>query len=303
MSENTSEVSPTFMDQATTKLEPSGNRSFVGKSGISILIAALIFFIVYQNNRLASLSENVSILNQANEEQLKELRQLGNKLEGASAKVGLLESKNRSQSLFEQPKDLGEFITQIGESVVDIYCDIDSSGGTGFSYEIETVLTNYSTALITNYHVIEACWNAESEVEVRMGIDFQKRVSGVIVSVDSTNDLAIVEIDAFVPPLAEATEFAEPGWWSMAIGNPYDSVFDLTLGRFVSTGIIGAVYDDYFNYTTAIINRGNSGGPLVNSFGELIGINTFASKSQADGIWNIAVDSAVLCENLIDCEP
>jgi S1-C subfamily serine protease len=301
MSENTSEVSPTFMDQTTTKLEPSGNRSFVRKSGISILIAALIFFIVYQSNRLASLSENVSILNQANEEQLKELRQLGNKLEGASAKVGMLESKNRSQSLFEQPKNLGEFITQIGESVVDIYCDIDSSGGTGFSYDIETVLTNYSTALITNYHVIEACWNAESEVEVRMGIDFQKRVSGVITSVDSTNDLAIIEIDPFIQPLVAATEFAKPGWWSMAIGNPYDSVFDLTLGRFVSTGIIGTVYDDYFNYTTAIINRGNSGGPLVNSFGQLIGINTFASKSQADGIWNIAVDSEVLCENLIDC--
>ena len=128
-----------------------------------------------------------------------------------------------------------------------------------------------------------------------MGIDFQKRVSGVITSVDSTNDLAIIEIDPFIQPLVEATEFAKPGWWSMAIGNPYDSVFDLTLGRFVSTGIIGAVYDDYFNYTTAIINRGNSGGPLVNSSGQLVGINTFASKSQADGIWNIAVDSDVLC--------
>jgi S1-C subfamily serine protease len=303
MNEANAEYSPTSGVNGEVTLKKSERKVFVRKVGIGLVFVALVFSVFYQNYRLSFVEEEISKLMQANEGQTEALRQLENDIKGASAKVGLLERKNRSQSLFEQPKNLGEFISRIGKSVVDIYCDYDSSAGTGFSYDIETTLENFSTALITNYHVIEACWSAERKVEVRMGPDYQKVVSGVITAVDSDNDLAIVEIDPFIQPLSEATEFAKPGWWSMAIGNPYDSVFELTLNRFVSTGVIGAVYENYFNYTTSIINRGNSGGPLVNSLGQLIGINSFGSSGEADGIWNIAVDSAVLCENLIDCEP
>jgi len=303
MSDESSNPKPTQEDFDNSATGRKGTRLFVKTRRTSVLISALILVLIYQNIRLASTSEEVERAKQTGEEQLIGLRQLGSDLEDATAKISSLESDSRRQSLFEQPKDLGGFIDRISKSVVDVYCDVDSSGGTGFAYDTATVLKSYSTALITNYHVIEACWNAESEVQVRMGTEFQKLVTGVITSVDSDNDLAIIEIDPFIQPLTAATEFAKPGWWSMAIGNPYDSVFEVTLERFISVGIIGAVYEDYFNYTTAIINRGNSGGPLVNSSGQLIGINTFASKSQEDGIWNIAVDSAVLCENLIDCKP
>jgi serine protease DegS len=88
----------------------------------------------------------------------------------------------------------------------------------------------------------------------------------------------------------------------MAVGNPVDSDLEATLNRYVSIGYIGYVYDGYYNYTGATLNRGNSGGPLVNSRGELIGINTYATSGIDDGVWNIAIDSAVLCENLYKCE-
>jgi S1-C subfamily serine protease len=88
----------------------------------------------------------------------------------------------------------------------------------------------------------------------------------------------------------------------MAMGNPSDPDLEVSLDRYVSFGYIGYVLDKYWNYTSATLNRGNSGGPLVNSRGELIGINTFTSSGLEEGVWNIAVDSAVLCERLVACE-
>jgi S1-C subfamily serine protease len=63
------------------------------------------------------------------------------------------------------------------------------------------------------------------------------------------------------------------------------------------------VLHEYWNYTSASINGLNSGGALVNSRGELIGINTLAAASTEDGVWNVAIDSAALCEKIYkDCE-
>jgi hypothetical protein len=89
------------------------------------------------------------------------------------------------------------------------------------------------------------------------------------------------------------TEFHSP---------PTTRHLDEVLDRYVSIGYIGSVLDGYFNYTSATLNRGNSGGPLVNSRGELIGINTFATSGLDNGVWNIAVDSDILCEKLYNCE-
>ena len=206
-------------------------------------------------------------------------------------------------SLFAAPDDLDALIKKVGESVVDIYCESgDGSGGTGFAHDDEPVTAGYLTTLVTNHHVIESCWDSETEVVVYIGDEYETEVKGIIVGVDEENDLALIEIKEKLPLILSAEDFAKPGWWSMAIGNPVDEDLDEVLDRYVSIGYIGSVLDGYFNYTSATLNRGNSGGPLVNSRGELIGINTFATSGLDNGVWNIAVDSDILCEKLYKCD-
>ncbi|NBO56653.1 MAG: hypothetical protein EBU84_19140 [Actinobacteria bacterium] len=206
-------------------------------------------------------------------------------------------------SLFAAPDDLDALIKKVGESVVDIYCESgDGSGGTGFAHDDEPVTAGYSTTLVTNHHVIESCWDAGTEVVVYIGDDFETEVMGIIAGVDEENDLALIEIKEKLPLILSAEDFAKPGWWSMAIGNPVDEEIEEVLDRYVSIGYIGFVLDGYYNYTSATLNRGNSGGPLVNSRGELIGINTFATSGLDNGVWNIAVDSDILCEKLYNCD-
>jgi S1-C subfamily serine protease len=214
-----------------------------------------------------------------------------------------VEAKSGESSLFEAPDDLDALIKKVGESVVDIYCESgDGSGGTGFAHDDEPVTAGYLTTLVTNHHVIESCWDADTEVVVYIGDEYETEVKGIIVGVDEENDLALIEIKEKLPLILSAEDFAKPGWWSMAIGNPVDEDLDEVLDRYVSIGYIGSVLDGYFNYTSATLNRGNSGGPLVNSRGELIGINTFATSGLDNGVWNIAVDSDILCEKLYNCE-
>ena len=136
---------------------------------------------------------------------------------------------------------------------------------------------------------------------LRVGDGLVEAANSRIRNSDADNDLALLEIDLEVTPIKVADTFAEPGWWSMVIGNPYDREFEETLYNFVSIGHIGKVLDQYWNYTSAIINPGNSGGPLVNARGELIGITTLAEASTEGGVWNIAVDYDALCKVLIDC--
>ena len=200
--------------------------------------------------------------------------------------------------LYYAPSDLPGIIAQVEKSIVSIVCE--NSSGTGFALDGEPS-EGFASVIVTNHHVIEACLDAGIEPTVAIGPDYEVETEAKIYSFDEDNDLAIIEVTTEIPFLPEATEFAKRGWWSMAIGNPYDSDIETTLYNNVTFGNITNVIDDLYNYTTATLNRGNSGGPLVNSRGELIGINTWASSGLENGVWNIAVDSDALCEKLYDC--
>ena len=209
--------------------------------------------------------------------------------------------------LFYPPKDLPGLILKVEESVVAIECESNDdtwSYGTGFVNEWEAETDGFKSVVVTNHHVIEDCINPENELIVRTGFDQSGTPRVKLLRWDEENDLAIIEIDEVLPGLISAKTFADRGWWTMAMGSPLDSDFEETTVLYNSTtfGQISYVLDEYWNYTSATINGGNSGGPLVNSRGELIGINTLGGASTEGGVWNIAVDSDVLCEKIYtDC--
>lgn len=209
-------------------------------------------------------------------------------------------ANSADSDLFRQPADVAGFIARIEQSVVDIQCG--DTGGTGFAMDLEPQEAGYSTVIVTNHHVIESCIERGTDPEVFTGGEQASPTEAVIVGHDEENDLALIEIVANLDPIPEAERYADRGWWVMVIGNPYDSGLEEVLINNVTFGHITKVVDEYYNYTTAIINRGNSGGPLVNSRGELIGINTWATSGEESGIWNIAVDSAALCDKLVECD-
>jgi serine protease Do len=125
--------------------------------------------------------------------------------------------------------------------------------------------------VVTNNHVIEGA--DEIEVELINGDIFPAKIFGT----DANIDIAVLKIDADKPFDYVAfgnSDVARVGDWVMAMGNPLGQGFS------VSAGIISArnrelsgPYDDYIQ-TDAAINRGNSGGPLFNMDGEVIGVNT-----------------------------
>ena len=139
-----------------------------------------------------------------------------------------------------------------------------SSLGSGFIIKEDGIV-------ITNNHVIA---NAE-DILIRVG---DKEYSAEVIGADPYMDLAVLKIktkDKFKPVSFGDSSKARVGDWVVAIGNPFG------LGGTVTSGIISARnrqigltrYEDFIQ-TDASINQGNSGGPLFNLKGEVIGVNT-----------------------------
>lgn len=160
-----------------------------------------------------------------------------------------------------------------------------TSLGSGF-------IVDPSGIIVTNNHVI-----ADAE-EITVSLDDNSQYKATLVGKDTKTDLAVLKIEAkkALPYVNFGdSDGARVGDWVIAIGNPYG------LGGTVTAGIISArardinagPFDDFLQ-TDAAINRGNSGGPMFNMKGEVVGINTaiFSPTGGSVGI-GFAVPSAL----------
>ena len=152
--------------------------------------------------------------------------------------------------------------------------------------------------VVTNNHVI-----AEAD-EVRVTLHDDTTYEAEILGRDPATDLAVLRIDAPEPLPAVVwgdSDRARVGDWILVIGNPFGLENTVTVGIISARGrvINAGSYDDFLQ-TDASINRGNSGGPMFNLDGEVIGINTaiFSPSGGSVGI-GFAIPTA-LARPLID---
>lgn len=157
------------------------------------------------------------------------------------------------------------------------------------------VLITTDGYILTNYHVIEGAVRNGLKVVLNDKREYPARLVGQ----DPSTDLAVIKINAENLPavIIGNSDTVDVGEWVLAIGNPFRLRSTVTAGIVSALGRDVQIINDRmriesFIQTDAAINKGNSGGALVNTAGELIGINTaIASQSGTYQGYGFAVPS------------
>src|ERR1044072_1861778 len=142
-------------------------------------------------------------------------------------------------------------------------------------------IINTKGYILTNHHVVE------DAARITVGLQSGEKYRGTVIGVDPETDVAVIKIEApkDLPTVTLGdSNAAQVGDWVLAMGSPFG------LDQTVTAGIISKKEREspYFNVfqrflqTDAAINRGNSGGPLVNMRGEVIGMNSQIATSTGD---------------------
>jgi serine protease Do len=178
---------------------------------------------------------------------------------------------------------VAQIAKKVGPAVVGISTKSIAQNDIGLSQNQEGmgsgIIINEQGYILTNYHVINGAQ------EVKVIFNDKKEVSAKVINYDSNMDLAIIKVtdNVKMPAVAElgSSDAIQVGDPVVAIGNPMGKEL---LGS-VTTGIIsaknreiqesaGSTSKQTFLQTDAAINPGNSGGALLNSLGQVIGVNT-----------------------------
>ena len=195
----------------------------------------------------------------------------------------------------EQGLSLQEIYEKSIGSVVSISCAGRGSSSTGTG-----VVMTASGYLVTNAHVVEGAR------EITAILSDERQFPAVLVGADAISDLAVLRIEAenLVPAEFGDSTALRVGDSVVAIGDP----LGIELRGTMTNGIVSAINRDLNTggrtltliQTNAALNSGNSGGPLINCYGQVIGINTlkigvFTSDSGAEGL-GFAIPSTTVKE-------
>jgi Do/DeqQ family serine protease len=139
--------------------------------------------------------------------------------------------------------------------------------------------------VVTNNHVV-----GENVREITVAFSDNRELKGRVIGTDPATDIALLKVDMKGLPVVAWGDSSrlQVGEWVLAIGSPFQLSRTVTAGIISATGRSNVGFSDYedFIQTDAAINPGNSGGALINTRGELVGINTgiFSQSGGYQGI-------------------
>jgi S1-C subfamily serine protease len=164
-----------------------------------------------------------------------------------------------------------DFFFGFGEQAPQMTPRIVQGSGSG-------VILSKEGYIVTNNHVIDKA------KEVKVSLNDNREFVAEVVGTDPTTDLAVLKIkaDNLQPISFGNSDLLRLGEWVMAVGNPFNLTSTVTAGIISAKGRSINIIDNQsaieaFIQTDAAVNPGNSGGALINTQGELIGINTAIS--------------------------
>lgn len=213
--------------------------------------------------------------------------------------------------LYSQPKNLAAIVAKARAATVTVYCGDWAGSGWGIDLADDPATTAddaYPYEVVTNYHVIKDCLSG-GDITIRLPGETDE-VPAKLYNFDykytektGSTDLAILVTATPVESLMPASVAPKPGEWLMAVGNPNSSEFTDMEGH-VTFGRVSN-FMEQFNVvvTDTALNHGNSGGPLVNSRGEVVGTNTWIDVSQQAENIAYAIAIPKLCSTLLTCDP
>ncbi len=169
------------------------------------------------------------------------------------------------------------------------------AGGSG-------VIISSDGYIVTNHHVV----NNATALKVKLYDG--RRFDAEVIGTDPTTEVALIKIDADdLPTLTFGDSDAlRLGEWVLAIGSPFDLQSTITAGIVsAKSRSLGAIPNQYgiesFIQTDAAVNPGNSGGALVNTAGELVGINTLIKSQTGSYIgYSFAIPSSIVRKVVVD---
>ena len=200
---------------------------------------------------------------------------------------------NPGGQLQNTPLSLQEIYTKTINSVVSISCSYRGGISTGTG-----VILSEEGYIVTNCHVVE------NAMQIQVLLNDGRKLEAFLVGTDSVTDLAVLQItaDGLVPAVLGDSSALQVGDTVVAIGDP----LGIELRGTMTNGIVSAINRDIdvdgrrmsLIQTNAALNTGNSGGPLINTYGQVIGINTLKiggnmSSSAVEGL-GFAIPSATV---------
>lgn len=249
-----------------------------------LLLASAVFAYLDLRSSLSDTNQRLRESSRAITASRSDLKDLSNSLDAVSGRLASAEAQLNAHPA------TAKLVAAARTSVFTILTD----EGTGSGW-VATASAGKSI-LVTNFHVVSDGWiNGDRSVKVRRG---DRTYDGTIIDVAEANDLALIQVTQMLPTLALSGQRPRVGDAVLALGSP------LGLGGTVTSGIVSAFRTiDAVSYMqfSAPISPGNSGGPIIDESGKVVGVAVIKFVGTGTEGLGLAIPIDRMCDSVDIC--